>query len=133
MQPPPSPRLAAQRWLERAERDLAAARLTLGAAPPLLEMAAYHAQQAAEKALKGFLVRHGQAAPKVHDLVPLLAACQALEARFGAFLAAAQALTPYATRFRYPDVGGPLEPPRAEAEQAVRLAERIVGFVQQRL
>ena len=47
MQPPPSPRLAAQGWLERAERDLAAARLTLGARPPLLDMAAYHAQQAA--------------------------------------------------------------------------------------
>src|SRR5262249_25944565 len=77
MQPPPSPQLAARRWLERAERDLAVARLTLTAAPPLLEMSAYHAQQAAEKALKGFLVRHGQAAPKVHDLVPLLAACQA--------------------------------------------------------
>ena len=75
MQPPPSPRLVAQGWLERAERGLAVARLTRGAVPPLLEMSADHAQQAAEKALKGFLVRHGQAAPRVHDLVPLLAAC----------------------------------------------------------
>src|SRR5262249_37633282 len=52
---------------------------------------------------------------------------------FGAFLGAAQALTPYATRFRSPDGGGRLDPPRAEAEQAVRLAEGIVRFVQQRI
>jgi hypothetical protein len=65
--------------------------------------------------------------------VPLLAACRTIDARFGAFLAAAQALTPYATRFRYPDPGSPLEPPPAEAQQAVQFAEGIVRFVQQQL
>lgn len=134
MQPqPPSPTQAAEAWLGRAERDLAAARLTLAAAPPLLDMAVYHAQQAAEKALKGFLVRYGQASPRVHDLVVLLGTCQPIDASLGALLGAAKALTPYATRFRYPDPSLPVEPQPAEAQQAVQLAETIVREVRQRL
>lgn len=45
----------AEEWLTRAERDLQAARNELSVAVPRLEISAYHAQQAAEKALKGFL------------------------------------------------------------------------------
>jgi predicted nucleotidyltransferase len=49
------------------------------------------------------------------------------------YAAAAQALTPYAIRFRYPDPGSPLEPPPAEAQQAVQLAEGIVRCTQRQL
>jgi hypothetical protein len=40
-------------------------------------------------------------------------------------------LTPYATQFRYP--GGPMSPPAADADQAVRLAQDVVSFVRGRL
>ena len=45
-----------QSWFRKASHDLAAARLLAHAHPPLLDVATYHCQQAAEKALKGYLV-----------------------------------------------------------------------------
>ncbi len=95
----------------------------------------FHAYEATEKALKGFLVRRGQTFPPAAGLVPVLAACGALSAPFGAFRGAAQTLNPYATRFRYPapDPTAPPVPSLPEARLAVSLARRIVGFTQRRL
>ena len=128
MQPPSL--LEAQEWLTRAERDLAMATRSLEA-PPLLEAVVYYAQQAAEKALKGFLTLHGRPFAKTHELVPLVAACQPIEPAFARFLAAARTLTPYVFQFRYP--GSALEPPLPEAQQALQLATEIVEFVRQQI
>lgn len=112
----------------RAERDLLAAESLLNHTVILGEAAAYHAQQAAEEALKGFLTGHGVAFTKTHDLTRLVVQCQAVSAEFGRFAGSAETLTPYVVRFRYP--GGPLAPSVPEAQQAVRLATEIVQFVQ---
>lgn len=120
----------AREWLARAERDLQAARNELQAAHPLAEMSAYHAQQAAEKAMKSFLAAHSVSFQYTHDLVPLQMQCEALEPDFAPFLSNAQTLNPYATLFRYP--GGPLAPPLPEAEAALELANEIVRFVRGR-
>jgi len=45
-----------QSWLAKAQHDLAAARVLAASAPPLLDTAIYHCQQATEKAIKGYLV-----------------------------------------------------------------------------
>lgn len=45
-------------WLVKAKRDLLSAEQLAGADFPLLDTAAYHCQQAAEKAIKGFLLFH---------------------------------------------------------------------------
>lgn len=121
----------AREWLARAERDLQAAQNELKASPPLPEISAYHAQQAAEKALKAFLTAHSIPFRFTHDLVELQAQCQTVDPRFARFLQAAQILNPYATQFRYP--GGPLAPPQSEAAQALKLADEIFRFVQQEL
>ena len=42
-------------WLSRAASDLRAAEHEFPAVPPLLDDIVFHCQQAAEKALKGFL------------------------------------------------------------------------------
>ena len=59
-------------WIVRAERDLEAAKLMLAADPMLGDSAAYHAQQAAEKALKGFLTAYGMTFRKTHLLEELV-------------------------------------------------------------
>jgi HEPN domain-containing protein len=129
-EPPSSGALReAREWLARAERDLQAAQNELHATVPLPEMSAYHAQQAAEKAMRAFLTAHSVPFPYTHDLVQLQARCEAIQSSFASFLAAAQTLNPYATLFRYP--GGPLAPPPQEAEQALDLADGIVQFVRQ--
>jgi len=131
--PPPDPRVAAAGWLARADRDLQAAQTLLHDAPPLPELAVYHAQQAAEKALKSFLVWHSRPFTRVHDLAPLVLECSAVDMAFDQFAVTAATLTPYAVQFRYPDEEGPLAPAIADAEEALRLAEELVRFVHGRL
>lgn len=63
----------ARRWLRFAKDDLASARLHLATALILPNQACYHAQQAAEKALKATLMVRGVGFPKSHDLVALAA------------------------------------------------------------
>lgn len=131
-QPPSAGTLQeAREWLARAERDLQAARGALRDTPPLPEMTAYHAQQAAEKALKAFLTLRSTPFRQTHDLEELQRQCQTLHPGFAPFGAAAQLLAPYATKFRYP--GGPLAPPEREAQQALQEAEGMVRFVRQQL
>lgn len=127
----PESRRLAREWLLRADRDLLIAERGLRDPIPLGEATAYHAQQAAEKALKGFLVAHDLAFPLTHALVPLVRACRDVTPEFAQFLAAAQILTPYAVRFRYPE--GPLEPSLDEAEEALGMAEEMVHFVRQQI
>ena len=43
-------------WLHKASEDLRAADLELTADPPLVMDIVFHAQQASEKAMKGFLL-----------------------------------------------------------------------------
>ena len=50
---------AAKVWMIKAWRDLETARRVATGEPPFLDVAVYHCQQAAEKAVKAFLVHHG--------------------------------------------------------------------------
>ena len=60
-------------WLAKAERDYEAARRMIDEpGEPLLDAGVYHCQQAAEKALKGWLTGRGVAVTKTHDLVHLV-------------------------------------------------------------
>jgi HEPN domain-containing protein len=114
-------------WLERARQDLRAAEVDLDAGPPLLGDAAFHTQQAVEKALKAFLTRHDHPFRSTHDLGELALACLQHDPSLEALLRQTAPLTEYAWRFRYP--GEVFEPERREVEDAYRLARRVVGEV----
>jgi HEPN domain-containing protein len=60
--------LRVQGWIRHAAEDERIARGCLGFDPPSLGGAAFRCQQAAEKLLKGFLVRAGTDFRKTHDL-----------------------------------------------------------------
>ncbi len=60
----------AKQWLDFAERDRRAA-VELATHDDLLGVAAFHCQQAIEKAMKAILELHGKPIPRVHDLVTL--------------------------------------------------------------
>lgn len=117
----------AEEWFARAESDLNIAKVLLDTDPVLGEGVAFHAQQAAEKSLKGFLEAYGQPFPKTHDVLEVLNLCEPLEPTFKQFTDAARTLSPYAVEFRYP--GKRLEPPEAEARAAYRFAADIYQFV----
>jgi HEPN domain-containing protein len=89
-------------WLARAASDLRAASHEFTAAPPLVDDIVFHAQQAVEKVLKGFLAWHDRPFRKTHDLVELGQACVGIEASLEELLRRAAPLTEYAWKFRYP-------------------------------
>jgi HEPN domain-containing protein len=121
----------AEDWIIRAERDLEVAKQMLAANPMFGDAVAYHAQQAAEKALKGFLTAYGITFRKTHLLEELIEACEMIEPQFQQFSAAAQILSPYASEFRYP--GGRIEPADAEARAAYQHATDILQYVRDAL
>jgi HEPN domain-containing protein len=108
------------------------ARLALGATPPMPGNACFHAQQAAEKFLKAFLVARGSAVPRTHDLDLLLDLCQERDAGFVALSAACEALNEFGSEARYPP-GSLIPLNELQAREALALAERIAAFVRARL
>jgi HEPN domain-containing protein len=116
-----------QNWLVKALHDLATARKAASEPDPYLDTAIYHCQQAAEKAVKGFLALHDEPPPRTHDIELLLSLAVPLEAGFADWVDAAERLTRYATQFRYP--GDVMEPSREEFDQALMDAEGFYQFV----
>ena len=47
-------------WFKKASHDIRVAELALGDAPAMTDQSVFHAQQAAEKAMKGLLTWHGK-------------------------------------------------------------------------
>ena len=91
----------------------------------------FHAQQAAEKAVKGLLIMHGVGFPFVHDLAFLSSLLEETgEAIPDAVLRAAD-LTDYAAMTRYP---GPYEPvSEEECVDANYVAEVVVRWAEGRV
>ncbi len=121
----------ARAWLERARDDLWAAGTAAEAEPAHPWLAVYHAQQAAEKALKALVV-HETGAPAVptHDLSVLLDRLRAAGTALPDLEPAASVLTPYAVEPRYP---GGVEYGEDEATRAVGLAREVVERVEGRM
>ncbi len=119
-----------QARLLRAQRDLMAAQRLAAGDDPLWDTAAYHCQQAAEKAVKGYLVFCDRRFKKTHDVEELVKAADAYNDRFSAWQDAAKLVTPYAQAFRYPVEGGePLEIDEGQYRQAEQAAAGLFAFV----
>ncbi len=69
-------------WLVKAKRDLLSAYELASADTPLLDTAAYHCQQAAEKAIKGFLLFHDVRFEKTHDIEVLVSQASEVDSSF---------------------------------------------------
>lgn len=123
----------ARAWMIKAWRDLETARRAAGGSPPFYDVAVYHCQQAAEKAVKGFLVHLGEPYERTHDIEVLVDLAGDFDADFTQLADAADALTPYATRFRYPNATFAVEPLPTEFDDALRHAQMIYDFVLNRL
>lgn len=121
----------ARRWFLKAQEDLRAGNLDLTATPPLVEDALFHAQQATEKAVKGFLVWHSRTFRKVHDLREVGGAAVAIDGSLEPLLQRAARLAPFAGVFRYPtDMGTPTA---EEAQEALELAREVYNEILGRL
>lgn len=119
----------AQGWFRKADSDLADARRTVASEGPY-DTACFHAQQAMEKYLKGFLALHEKPIPRTHDLEELGRLCEELEpiSEFGDIDLVG--LTGYAVELRYDT---DFWPPQEIAAEAVAIAERVRSIVLSRV
>jgi hypothetical protein len=93
-----------QDWLMKAFVDLEAARIMVTGPKYLRGTAVYHCQQAAEKAVKGYLFFQDQQFDKTHDVELLVNVAAPLNAGFLQWLVAAKRLTPYSVIIVIPAV-----------------------------
>lgn len=125
MPPDPHPPDDPRHWLARARSDLAIAAAQIEGA--FLEDLCFHAQQAAEKALKALLLHRGIRFPYVHDLAELVHRLELAGVALPGPIREAVRLTDYAVEARYP---GPAESvTEQEWQEALRLAREVVRWV----
>lgn len=113
----------------KAHSDLRSARALVALPEPATDTAIYHCQQAAEKALKGYLAFRDRPLERTHDLERLLELATALEPAFAPLETQADVLNPYATAFRYPNTLDVQFPSVAEVNTAIEHAQAIYDFV----
>ena len=118
-------------WLQKASNDLRSARILVEHDPPVPDTAAFHSQQAVEKALKAFLVWRGVRFEKVHSLTYLMDICEAQEAEFASFRTQAEDLAPFSVEIRYPS--DCVEISIDDALFALKSAQEVCKFVMERL
>lgn len=117
-------------WLVKAREDLRAAQLLVDADPPMTAAAAFHCQQAAEKAMKGLLVRHEVVFEKTHDIKAIAALLPESDADLQPLSRRASRLTVYAWKYRYP--GDADEPFAEEIAEALATATEAVATFERR-
>jgi HEPN domain-containing protein len=110
-------------WLNHAKSDLRLSKLAWkeGILP---EQICFHAQQAAEKALKAVLVHKNVDFPFTHDLDQLVEVAKHAGMTIPEKLHDIGILTPYAVQTRYPGFWGEISD--AEVGEAVDLAEETL-------
>ena len=113
-----------RQWLAYADEDLRLAVYAMGMNPKdrPYRAVAYHAQQCAEKYLKGFLVCQNVDFPYTHNISTLLELCSEY-ADWPQSLRDAEELTDYAVTTRYP--GETDEVTEAEARRSIELAQMV--------
>ena len=119
-----------RRWLSKARTDLALASVILEQGPDMDPwVACFHAQQAAEKALKAVLVAQSMEPPFIHNLVALQALMPG-DLDLGTPVAELADLSASARGTRYvTDADGTEDPTWPEADRAVAVAARVLAAV----
>ena len=118
-------------WVEKAEDDLLDIENNLAAERTPWGVVCFHAQQAAEKYLKAFLVHRGDQPPRTHDLVALLKMCRRVDPSLECLIEDADRLNAVYTASRYPREL--FEPEEEDAREMVEAARRVREAIHERL
>lgn len=118
-------------WFEKAEHDFVAIRKLMVGEDVPWDIVAFHAQQGAEKYLKGFLRLHDARPPKIHDLSRLLDLCLAHDESLASLRSGCIELTDAGYQSRYPDTSD--DPSEDIARGAVEIAQAIAHAIRERL
>ena len=114
-----------ERWLEFSKSDLKDAQHLFNVESFL--SATYHCQQAAEKALKAYLVFKEHEIVNTHNLVKLGGLCKIFDQAFQKIDSELELLNPFSTKFRYPSEFD--LPDKEETRAVIIQARNVVSFV----
>lgn len=114
-------------WLDKAAADFEAAQHLAGKPGRFGSITAFHCQQAVEKYLKAFLVRHQIEFPKTHDIAKLLILAATVKPEMAESLREAEFLTPFGVEVRYPGDAPELLP--SGENEAIEIAGRVRNAV----
>lgn len=120
-----------QEWFEIGENEFNFAKAGFEELDAFYPQICFLSQQAIEKYLKGFLIYNKKKFPKIHDLTELLKLCAKIDKSFLKFLKWTDTLSQYYLVSRYPIEYPPAG--KSEAEEALKIAEKIIGFVKRKL
>lgn len=118
-------------WLEKAEHDLLDIENNLAAERAPWDMVCFHAQQAAEKLLKAFLVHRGHMPTKTHDLLALLRMCLRIDSTLESVKEDCRKLNAVNATARYP--AELYDPEEEDARELVEAARRVRSAILARL
>ncbi|MBI5603526.1 MAG: HEPN domain-containing protein [Deltaproteobacteria bacterium] len=111
-------------WFKKAENDLRNAEFVITAENPPCDTICFHAQQCAEKYLKGFLTYYEIDFPKTHSLEDLAALCKGIEPAIATEVEDIETLSSYGVAVRYPD-DVYYDIPQEDALEAIELAKKV--------
>jgi HEPN domain-containing protein len=117
-------------WFDKAEEDILTAEVVIEASTKLYDVAAFQAQQAAEKYLKSFLVFKEIMPPKVHNIRELIDIAVKYDENFEN-IREAETLSKFAIRSRYPDDMD--IDSKEEALLILNIAKSVKGFVKNKI
>lgn len=122
--------MSTNQWLDFALDDLEGAEILLR--EKKFNMVCFHAQQAAEKALKGYLIQNKIPSPRTHNLVELINLCSKIDNSISAHKGKMAVLNQFYAPTRYPDASLGMAPggiPNKElAQKALIYAHEVVMF-----
>ncbi len=115
-------------WFKKAENDLINAENTIKMDAPPTDTICFHAQQCAEKYLKGFLTFHQIDFPKTHSLEDLVFLCKDTAPKIESELGEIEILSSYGVEVRYPD-DIYYDIPVVDAQEAIDLAKKVKSII----
>ena len=118
-------------WIKKGQEDLTGIDHLMAGQPVQWSLVCFHAQQAAEKFLKAFLVAHTIEPERTRDLERLLELCAQLDSSLATLREDCSALTDYAVDARYADLL--IADEERIARDAVAMADRICTAIRQHL
>jgi HEPN domain-containing protein len=116
-------------WLEKANEDARAARLLLSSS--LISLAAFHVQQATEKALKALLTAAAQDVRRIHDVAALAELARAHWPDLVCDPFPLVAVNEWYIKTRYPGIEDEA-PAVKEIEEALATAEALMDAIAER-
>ena len=117
-------------WIEKADEDYEAASVLFAKKnKKFFNVVCFHAQQAAEKYIKAFLVLHQVDFPKTHDLPLLVKLCMKIDPEFELIMDLARFLNLFSVDLRYPGD----KSSHADAKKAFATLTEIRSFFQIKL